>query len=288
MVISSSATGAVLINEMMANAPGADGGREYFELRGTPGMSLNNHYLLSLEGQGTGRGDVNQFFDFTGVSLGTNGYLIALQNASAYTPIVAGATVLQNAASTGWGQANTAVGSSVGHSSDGTQTDLENSATTILLVNIGGGAAPTLTTDLDPDNDNVLDLPAGWTLLDSIGLLDGANALAEDVSYGAITFRIGDLGSSASGNVIDVSPTGTTLYVGRRGESIGSTTADWFGAVPSGTFPDYVLGSATDPFYNGKALAEMQFGGLNPVPEPTTFGLLAMCGSAALLRRRRR
>ncbi len=119
-------------------------------------------------------------------------------------------------------------------------------------------------------------------------MLDGANGLAEDASYGAITFRIGGLGTSASGNVIDLPASGTSLYVGRRGETIGSTATDWFGAIPSGGGGNFTLGGATDPFYDGLGLSEMQFGGLNPVPEPTTFGLLALCGGAALFWRRRR
>ena len=45
--------GQVWINEMLANPPGSDStagvGLEYFELRGTPGLSLAGYYFISLE-----------------------------------------------------------------------------------------------------------------------------------------------------------------------------------------------------------------------------------------------
>jgi hypothetical protein len=274
------ANAQVRINEYFANAPGADTGNEYFELRGTPGLSLSGYYLLSLEGQGTtGRGDINQFFDLGAFSLGANGYLFGQQLGSLYAPIAGGATVLSNSIGSGWGQAN-AGGSSVGHSSDGTQVDLENSATTALLINVGAGAAPTLTSDLDADDDGVLDLPAGWSVVDSVGVLDGVSGAATDFSYGAVTLRAGVLGTNVLGNVIDVpAGTGTGFYVGRIGDSTGSTADDWFGAIVNGTAADplhFTLTSASDPRFVGKLIPDMGFGGTNPVPEPTTIGLLGL------------
>ena len=107
--VSLSANAQVFINEILANPIGSDSsgtiGLEYFELRGTPGLSLAGYYLLSLEGQigssGTAKGDINQYFDLGSFSLGANGYLIALQNMSPYSPTVAGATVMQNSGSQG-------------------------------------------------------------------------------------------------------------------------------------------------------------------------------------------
>jgi hypothetical protein len=276
------ANAAVYINEVCPNAPGSDSttttGNEFFELRGTPNMSLAGYFLLSLEGQGgTNRGDINQYFDLGSFSLGANGYLFARQAGSKYTATDLGATVIANTIGTGWGRANAGgVGSSVGHYSDGTQRDLENGATTILLINIGSGIVPTNTMDLDTNEDGFLDLPTGWTVVDSVGIMDGADGAATDYSYGAITFRAPSsvsgthLGTCAYSNIIDVpGPLTTTAgasYVGRKGESIGSTTNDWVGAILDGveTSPlDFVFYSASDPAYNGMKLSDMVYGGTN-------------------------
>jgi hypothetical protein len=289
------ANAQVYINEVLANPAGGDStasvGLEYFELRGTPGMSLAGYYLLSLEGQGTGAGraDVNQFFDLGSFSIGANGYLFGQQFGSPYTSLTAGATVVSNATGQGWGQVNVG-GSTAGHSSDASQFDLENSATTILLVNIGSGAAPTLTTDLDTGTqDGLLDLPAGWTVIDSVGIMDGVSPLATDFSYGAITLRLGGVGSSSYGNIIDVpNGTGTGFYVGRIGGSTGSTANDWFGSVVSGSAGNFTLSSASDPTFTGRPISDMVFGGPNPVPEPSTWALLSIAAMGVGFRRVRR
>jgi hypothetical protein len=280
--------GQVYINEVLPNPPGSDStaasGNEFFELRGTPGLSLSNYCLISVEGQGTGvpgKGDINQLFDLGAFSLGANGYLFARQHGSLYTSTAEGATVIENATSQGWGQANAGgVGSTVGHYSDGTQVDMENSAATMLLVKVEGGITPTNTLDLDTNNDGFLDLPAGWTLVDSVGIMDGASALASDSSYGAITFRAPDsignyLGACAYGNIINVpgplTTTSGTFYVGRKGESTGSTSNDWVGSIVDGTAANpvnYIFYSASDPSYTGMLIADMIYGGTNASAAP--------------------
>ena len=289
LVFVCTANAQVFINEFFANAPGADTGNEYFELRGTPSLSLSGYYLLSLEGQGTTlRGDVNQFFDLGSFSIGANGYLFARQAASQFA-VQAGATLVENTIGTGWGQVNVG-GSSAGHSSDGTQVDLENSATTILLINIGSGTAPTLTTDLDTDDDGLLNLPAEWSVVDSVGVMDGVSGAATDFSYGSITLRAGALGTNVVGNVIDVpAGTGTGFYVGRIGDSTGSTANDWFGAVVNGTAGsplNFLFTSASDLSFASRPLTDMNFGGVNPIPEPGLLALLGLGCLGFLLRRR--
>ncbi len=290
----------VWINEVLVNPNGSDSsattGNEYFELRGAPNMSLGGYHLLSIEGGGTtARGDVNQFFDLSSFSIGANGYLFARENFSKYTATAPNATVLQNTAGQGWGLTGA---STVGHSGDGTQVDLENGTTTMLLVNIGSGAAPTLTLDLDLDDDGLLDtLPNGWSIVDSVGIMDGA-AAATDFSYAAITLRAAYpagtyLGSSQAGIIIDVPgapPTSAgAFYVGRIGESTGSTADDWFGANLTGSASDplnIVFSYVSNPDFQGSKLADMVFGGPNPIPEPGSLALLGLGGLALLLRRK--
>jgi hypothetical protein len=268
---------SVWINEVLTNPNGSDSaatyGNEYFELRGNPGQSLAGCYLLSLEGGGTtSRGDVNQFFNLGSFSLGANGCLLVRQNFSPYANTAVGAAVAQNTSGQGWGLTGS---STVGHSGDGTQVDLENGTTTILLVNIGTGAPPTLDLDLDADDDGLLDpLPAGWSVLDSVGIIDGsATGSPTDFSYGAVTLRVqgAAAGSSRYGNIIDVPgappTTAGAMYVGRKGSSTGSTSNDWFGAILSGSSADplnMTFASASDPSYQNLKLPDMVLGGPNP------------------------
>jgi hypothetical protein len=302
-ILGSAANAQVWINEVLTNPNGSDStataGNEHFELRGAPNMSLSGYYLISLEGGGTtGRGDVNQFFDLGAFSIGANGYLFARQNFTPFLTTAPGAAVIQNTAGQGWGLNGA---STVGHNHDGTQVDMENGATTIMLINIGSGSAPTVALDLDLDDNGFLDtLPTGWSIVDSVGIIDPTTA-ATDFSYGAITFRgafpAGTyLGSSPEfGNVIDVPGAAPTsagcLYVGRRGDSTGSTADDWFGAILNGSAAtplSITFASTSDPYYQGKVLPDMVFGGANPIPEPGTLALLGLGGLALLLRRKTR
>ncbi len=107
------------------------------------------------------------------------------------------------------------------------QVDLENWATTMMLVNIGSGSAPTLTLDLDTDDNGLLDLPAGWSVVDSVGIMDGSgnggHRLVIRSHNASLPEHLGVYaGGSAYGNVIDVPGTPPTtagaFYVGRQGE----------------------------------------------------------------------
>jgi hypothetical protein len=300
-ILASAANAQVWINEILANPNGNDStastGNEHFELRGTPNMSLSGYYMLSIEGGGTtGRGDINQFFNLGAFSLGANGYLFARQNFSAYTATAPGATVIQNTAGQGWGLNGA---STVGHNHDGTQVDLENGTTTMMLINIGSGSAPVVTLDLDANDDGWLDaLPAGWSIVDSVGIIEGsATGGATDFSYGAITLRVqgAAAGSSQYGNIVEVPgappTTAGAFYVGRRGESTGSTAGDWFGAILNGSASaplSITFASTSDPFYQGMVLPDMVFGGANPIPEPGSLALLGLGGLALFLRRKAR
>lgn len=285
-LVAGAANAQVYINEIMNNPPGTDSPFEYFELRGTPGMSLAGYYLLEVEGNyvapGITRGDVGQFFDLSAYSIGANGFFVAFQKGATYGPTIAGATVIMNGGTgVGWG---TTANSTIGHVSDGTQTDLENSTTTLLLINRNGGAAPTVTDDLDTNDDGLLDLPALWLNVDSVGLIDGTTADPASFSYGAITFRLGGAaaGGSAYGNIIDIAgPNNNTMYAGRKGDSTGTTADDWVGSLLTGTGPGFSFLTPSDPFYTGRPISDMQFGGTNVVPEPTaialsSIGLLAL------------
>lgn len=63
---------------------GEDEVDEYIELRGTPSMSLDDHYLIFIENEDTPQkdgeaGEIDNIFDLNGVALGTNGFLTLRQ-----------------------------------------------------------------------------------------------------------------------------------------------------------------------------------------------------------------
>jgi len=273
----------VFLNELLFNPVGTDGPNEYFELRGTSGLSLAGYYLLGVEGDiASNPGDVQNIFDLGTFSLGANGYLVGFQKGTLYTGVSPSANSFVNAGTgAGWGSG---ASSDIGHSADSGATDAENASATYMLVNIGAGAAPILTLDLDADDNGTIELPTGWSILDSVGVTDAAT----DISYGAITFRATGLGV-ASGTIVDLTYGTGSYFLARKGDSIGSTVDDWVEGSTSGTAPGFTFHATevTDPSFAGRPLSEMGLGSTNPVPEPSTF-VMGGLGLAALIFLRRR
>jgi hypothetical protein len=73
----------IFINEICHDTTGSEIEREYVELRGdTPGMSLADHWLVVLEGEGSLEpsenevGRIDTVIDLSTMSLGSNGFLV--------------------------------------------------------------------------------------------------------------------------------------------------------------------------------------------------------------------
>jgi PEP-CTERM motif len=260
------ASGAAYINEIYFDPPhsGGDVNQEYIELRGTPGMSLDNHYLLLLENENSSldngsAGEIEFMVDLTGRSFGSNGFLTLRQKGSPYTHIAPGTTDLINTGTgVGWGTgpADNNIGVSSNSSDPG---KIENSGFTAMLIDKGTGAVPTLGLALDGmvDNDNDpmtvhdgLDYATGqpgWSILDSVGIFSEIKEVEFGRTYAPINF-----GPELDGQVVSFveQSTGLTFqnftvhphlvegqtYVGvgaelehiaRYGDSTGSTEHDW-------------------------------------------------------------
>lgn len=279
LACATSSQAQVFLNELLFNPPGTDGPNEYFEIRGAAGASLSGIYLVGVEGDsGGGPGDIQSIFNLTSQSLGANGFLALGQKNTPYTFNAAATSLVNSGSGAGWGNG---ASSSVGFSADGTGTDFENTSLTFMLVKIGTGSAPSLALDLDSDNNGTLDaMPAEWTILDSIGILDGG---ATDIAYGMFNFSQNGAGITPNN---PVNLTFTPDYVGRIGNSTGSTPSDWIGAELAGTVPNWTIGNSSDPVFTGFAVDT--FGSPNPVPEPHEYALVAGLGllGFALWRRR--
>ena len=264
--LASTATADAFINEIYFDPPHSSGdvNQEYIELRGTPGMSLDNYYLILLENENTSldngsTGTVEFIVDLNGRSFGSNGFLTLRQKNSPYTHIAPGTTDLINTGTgVGWGTgpADNNIGISNSNSDPG---KIENSGFTAMLIDKGAGVTPTLGLALDGmvDNDenpltihDGLDYPTGqpgWTILDSVGIFSEIREVEFGRTYAPINF-----GPEVDGQVVSFVETSTgtvfnnltvhpnlvegQIYVGvgaelehiaRYGNSTGSTEHDW-------------------------------------------------------------
>ncbi|QMS87192.1 DUF4347 domain-containing protein [Nostoc edaphicum CCNP1411] len=231
----------ILINEILFDPPSADTSKEYIELRGTPGAILApGTYLVGIEGDSTTNpGNVQDIFDLSGKQFGSNGLLVLLQKGNSYAVNPNTNVVTNTGTGAGWGSGTS---SSLGHIGQANATDIENGSVNFFLIQTT--TAPNLTNDIDSDNNGIADgaIYSNWTVLDSVSVLDGD---ATDIAYGSIVFRKGSVGSvPTNAAVIDTSF--ITGYVGRSGDTTGSTASDWVASLITGTAPNFSLGNAAN------------------------------------------
>lgn len=254
-VVAASAQAGPLITEIYFNPPGANdapanNALEYIELRAPVGYSFNNHYLIFLENENDqfnsqDPGVIENIFNLSQMSVGSNGYMVLAMRNSAYPaialtpfdvlvpanpadPTVAeslkilanGAHVYQNR-DTGNGYGN-GVTSSITHV--GQNPDIEGSGFTAMLIHVDvalGGVAPVLNQDLDLDNLGLDPLPTGWSILDSIGVFGELN----EPDFGRLYSNVGFGPGTALGSPGGIEPGATYVntipglgeieYVGR-------------------------------------------------------------------------
>ncbi|TWT32413.1 hypothetical protein KOR34_41760 [Posidoniimonas corsicana] len=265
------------INEIFFD-PGGDGVEqrdEFIELRGAPGMPLDDHYLIFVENEDNGdntgpAGLVENIFTLDGYSLGSNGFLVFRQagnllggagdsGPSRYS-VVPGATDLVNTgAGPGYGSGAT---STIGAEDEGGEGSLENGGFTAMLIRKNTGPVPTIGLDLDEGNDG-LDNPngqEGWEILDAIGYFEPLETVYGR-SYAPINFGREEPGELVffDGGIKEIQPNiepdavyvgvGYEIeYLGRWGNSTGQTNDDWHisnltdnpgsGRLTAGQLPD--------------------------------------------------
>ncbi len=151
----------VVLNEIKVNPASADTSQEFVELRGTANAPLTNFYFVSIEGDGaTASGTATMVVSLGSASMGSGGYLVI---GSPSLTVAAGASHVSDARF------------------DTTSGILQNGSNSFALIYsltpISEG------TDLDANSDGALELPAGASLIDAVGSLDGG---VSDIAYGAI------------------------------------------------------------------------------------------------------
>lgn len=145
-----SAKAQLLLNEMLVNPPGSDEPFEFIELKGTPGSTLNNIYVVVFEGDSGSAGNADLVIPLNGLTIGANG-LIFIGTSLGY-PSIPSETVFIDTLLFGL-------------------PILENGSTTFAVM---FSPIPILrNVDYDTNNDGVLDLPVGAQLQDAVGWTNG-------------------------------------------------------------------------------------------------------------------
>lgn len=144
------------ISELRVDQGGTDND-EYFEIRGTPGASLAGYSLVVI-GDGTGgSGQVEALVDLSALSIPADGYLLVAEP----TFTLGGGVPDFVTAANG--------------------LNFENSDNvTFLLVE---GYTGTATTDVDTNNDGVLDLTPWTAIADSVAIIVGTPGTASEFVY---------------------------------------------------------------------------------------------------------
>jgi Secretion system C-terminal sorting domain len=145
-----SADAQLLLNEMLVNPPGSDEPFEFVELKGSPGSTLNNIYMVVFESDSGSAGNADVVIPLNGVTLGSNGLLFI--GTSLGYPSIPSETVFKDTLLFGLPQ-------------------LENGSISFAVL---FSPIPMLKdVDYDTNNDGVLDLPNGAQLQDAVGWTNG-------------------------------------------------------------------------------------------------------------------
>lgn len=157
--------GEPFIAEMLINPPGTDDTFESIEIQGDPNFDFGqkNYYLVIIEGDGSPAGIIDVVIPLAGRATGSNGLILLRDNAQVLVPAPDPATPV-------WVQ--------------DFNPDIENGTQTYVL---GYGDAPrSVGTDLDTNNDGILDLTistGSFTVVDAMAYDD--NDGTTDIQYGA-------------------------------------------------------------------------------------------------------
>jgi hypothetical protein len=203
--------------ELLVNPPGTDNGQEGIEIAGDPSASLAGYYLIIVEGDGAGAGTIDVVRDLGALATGTNGLLLLRDSASVILPGPDAATAIDVL---------------------DFSPDIENGSNTYIL---GFGTPPAQGTDIDTDNDGVIDgTPfASFTVVDAVAILE--NDGAANVGY-ADDFGFENLGPFA-GPVPDAhTPDAIHRIFDVDGNAFGWVGGDVAGTNPGGPY-DFAIAS---------------------------------------------
>ena len=189
------------LRSILINPPSTDNGLEYIEIQAGANQTLSNRYVLIIEGDASSQGVIDLVINLGSYTTGSNGLLLIRDSPTAISPAPDAQTsvVILDF-----------------------NPDIENGSNTYLIVE--SNIAPIVGTDLDTNNDGILETTPWTTVNDALGVSDSDPS---DIVYGA----------SLSG--ANISST-TIAFVYK----IGST---WNARNVSGTSPGPFTLNSTNP-----------------------------------------
>ncbi len=294
---------AVKINEIYFSPEDPKDDRQFFELISDTGgaESLNNLWLLEIEGdapvgiQQDNRGQVINAIDLSNYSTGSNGLFLWRDSA----------TVLDNSAAPGVqgpgasGLETQAFSPQIlGYDQENQFGDdiFQNNVHTFLLVEDYTGVVPNISqefgangTDLDTNDDGIIDAPAWTSVLDGISATEVGDPGFQYASQVGGTDFAGGFGADIWHRLLAPGPNGEWAFfdsdsgdgepAGFQGPFFANDGGD--AAFQDGT--EIVVNAASTFLYATPGAAN-----LTAVPEPSTAALLCITvGSLAMVRRRK-
>src|SRR2546428_13770501 len=98
LLLGASASGQVVISEILFNPPGTDAPNQYIELRGPPNQILAlGTYFVAVEGDTNGNPGTGQdVFDLSGKAIRGKGFFVLLQKKNNYVSGTGGTVLVDN------------------------------------------------------------------------------------------------------------------------------------------------------------------------------------------------
>lgn len=192
---------------------------QYIELRGTPNEILENGTYLVVVSATEGLyelGDVHAIFDLSRAQFGANGMLVLMESGGGYA-VNPQANLLKGA------DGFRGIGNEI-FTADSNAKQIRVGSNDFFLIQ--SSAPPTLSTDIDADDNGVPDgAYTTWNVWDSVGVLPFYQSAWPQKSYAQIVFREQNVGVVATGNTSVI--TDQLAYVARVDRSTGFAPSDW-------------------------------------------------------------